>query len=102
MQKIEINRKVKKAECLAKAGIQHNFKGWRQQGSNLRPSTRQADALPAELYLHTAILYDQRKKINTRITIFVDGRENITYNSVIPFRDEKEEEVCYVEEITKR
>lgn len=29
---------------------------WRQQDSNLRPSTRQADALPAELCLHTDII----------------------------------------------
>ena len=43
---------------------------WRQQGSNLRPSTRQADALPAELYLHTAILIDRGKKINSKNKIF--------------------------------
>ena len=32
-------------------------KHWRQQDSNLRPSTRQADALPAELCLHKTIFY---------------------------------------------
>lgn len=31
-------------------------KKWRQQDSNLRPSTRQADALPTELCLHDLIL----------------------------------------------
>ena len=32
---------------------------WRQQDSNLRPSTRQADALPAELCLHRMIINDR-------------------------------------------
>lgn len=34
------------------------YKKWRQQDSNLRPSTRQADALPAELCLHEMIIND--------------------------------------------
>ena len=48
-----------------------NIKKWRQQGSNLRPSTRQADALPAELCLRYKKQYNgKRGKMQAKLSGF--------------------------------
>ncbi len=48
-----------------------SFVFWRQQGSNLRPSTRQADALPAELCLRYKKQYNgKRGKMQAKLSGF--------------------------------
>ena len=49
---------------------------WRQQDSNLRPFTRQANALPAELCLHADILTKSRRNF----------KHNFSQESVLPRR----------------
>ena len=50
-----------------KSRLKTGIKKWRQQDSNLRPFTRQANALPAELCLH--VLYDNTFRKNIQVQI---------------------------------